>query len=609
MSDEKLRRELISLGYTPGPITDTTRRVLEKKLEKLRVEAKKSQSSSRTTQNVRRSRKPEPLHDSEEEDDDDETTEAQTPDRRRQSSRQYQSPKETASRKTMHGESSQRTDGRVDGTGYNRFSIDNPDRSALSYNRYSTDILDSRSALSYNRYSTDNPERSTLSYNRFSVDNPDSGALGYNRYSTGNPDRSSLSYNRYSADNPDSGALGYNRYFTDIPDRSSLSYNKYSADNPDRSPLGYNRHSTDDHDRSTPIYDRNFSDSFEKKTLGFPKSLTDEVRYRQSSRDQSTSSYLGSSKPALESFSQKTNFGFRPEKVSQPVWSKKLEYYLSRLLRVLCVILFLVFTGILIVKCGILTTSQDDSMKLLPSDCNGREDPFCKAKQMEITLQILSELYDFLSLEAGSFECGNPSGLSSKCVPINRAKEYVKNVTGYAAEKFDSALDWMLSKDKHLGIWAKGEDSEELVTTRENVFCVESSQPRLGFVCRLKNALYTAISNLFMALLGIFILWIIMIFLRHHWQKLEEEEKQMFAMVEKIIDVVKQHYNNWTLAREQYPYVGILHVRDSLIMPQDRKHLKRVWDRAVQFVEDNESRVRTELKRVEGADLRVWRWT
>lgn len=83
----------------------------------------------------------------------------------------------------------------------------------------------------------------------------------------------------------------------------------------------------------------------------------------------------------------------------------------------------------------------------------------------------------------------------------------------------------------------------------------------------------------------------------------------MFAMIEKIIDVVKHHYKDWTLKREQYPYVGILHVRDTLIVPQDRKRLKKVWDRAVKFIEDSETRVRTEMQRIEGADLRVWRWT
>lgn len=36
--------------------------------------------------------------------------------------------------------------------------------------------------------------------------------------------------------------------------------------------------------------------------------------------------------------------------------------------------------------------------------------------------------------------------------------------------------------------------------------------------------------------------------------------------------------------------------------------MKKVWDRAVKFLEANESRVRTERQRVEGVDREVWRW-
>ncbi|XP_040280110.1 LEM domain-containing protein 2 isoform X2 [Bufo bufo] len=548
MSDRKLRSELITLGYIPGPITDSTRGVLEKKLEKLRSEAR--------SENATKIRRREPQVDSSAED---ETWETLTSDRRRQS--HEQPPKERVSWNTVLEERSWRGDGhrRANESSILPAHIEEsgPQNTSLAYN------------TGYNRYSTDVPERSST---------------GYNRYSTDVPERSSTGYNRYSTDVPERSSTGYNRYSTDVPERSSTGYNRYSTDVPERSSTGYNRISGD------------------------------ELRYRpisDSIRDQRKSPYISSSRSSLDSLSHLTYAGLKQEKIShlKPSWSKKLEHYLSRLLRLLCVVLVLVFSGILIMKSGILSTSQDDGMKLLPSDCEGRQELFCKAKQKEITLRILSELYDFLSLQAGSFECGNPSGLSSKCVPINTAKEHVLNVSGFAAEKFDAALEWMLSSDKHLGIWAKGEGTEECVTLRADVFCVESSRPRLGLICRLKNALYTAISNLFLALLGIFMLWIILIFLRYHWQRLEEEEKQMFVMVEKIIDVVNHHYKDWTLGQEQNPYIGILHVRDSLIKPQDRKHLKRAWDRAVQFVEDHESRVRTELQRVAGADLRVWRWT
>lgn len=39
-----------------------------------------------------------------------------------------------------------------------------------------------------------------------------------------------------------------------------------------------------------------------------------------------------------------------------------------------------------------------------------------------------------------------------------------------------------------------------------------------------------------------------------------------------------------------------------------RKPMKKVWDRAVKFIEHDESRVRTVMQRVAGADLMVWLW-
>ncbi|XP_069827566.1 LEM domain-containing protein 2 [Dendropsophus ebraccatus] len=621
MSDEKLRRELKALGYTPGPITDSTRRILEKKLEKLRTEAKKSQNSRRSGDNVRKSRHRKPREESDDDDDeeeeDDESPERSTPEPPPPHRQQYLPPRVRADWDSVQEES--RVRGREDGgkrtsgesdiperssLGYKSYASDIPERSSLSYKSYASDIPD-RSSLSYKSYASDIPDRSSLSYKSYASDIPDRSSLSYKSYASDIPERSSLSY-KYTSDNPEGS---YNRYSSDIPERSSLSYRSYASDNPERSSIGYNKY-TSDNSESLSRYNRYGSDNPDRSSIGYSGCSGEELRYRPPG-DRSAGPYVPSIRSALDSLSHKTHLDLKQEKAShpKPAWSKKLERYLSRLLRLLCVLLVLVFAGILLVKSGVLSTSQDNGVKLLPSDCEGRGDTFCKAKQKEISLQILSELYDFLSLEAGRYECGNPSGLNSKCIPVNRAKEHVMNVSGHSAEKFDTALDWMLSSDRHFGIWAKGEDAEQLVAERADVFCFESSRPRLGFVCRLKNALYTAVSNLFLALLGIFILWIISIFLKYHWQKLEEEEKQMFAMIEKIIDVVKHHYKDWTLGREQSPYVGILHVRDSLIMPQDRKHLKRVWDRAVQFIEENESRLRTESQRVAGADLRMWRWT
>ncbi|KAB0396960.1 hypothetical protein E2I00_010667 [Balaenoptera physalus] len=217
----------------------------------------------------------------------------------------------------------------------------------------------------------------------------------------------------------------------------------------------------------------------------------------------------------------------------------------------------------------------EDNMKLLPVDCETKTD------------ELLHELYNFLAIQAGNFECGNPEKLKSKCIPVMEAQEYIANVTSSSSAKFEAALTWILSSNKDVGIWLKGEDPSELVTTVDKVVCLESARPRMGLA----------------------FLWGLLILLKYRWRKLEEEEQAMYEMVKKIIDVVQDHYVDWEQDMERYPYVGILHVRDSLIPPQSRRRMKRVWDRAVEFLASNESRIQTESHRVAGEDMLVWRWT
>ncbi|XP_044531213.1 LEM domain-containing protein 2 [Gracilinanus agilis] len=234
---------------------------------------------------------------------------------------------------------------------------------------------------------------------------------------------------------------------------------------------------------------------------------------------------------------------------------------------------------------------------------------FCQAKQKKVLLEVLHELYNFLAIQAGNFECGNPENLKSKCIPVIEAQEYIANVTGSSSARFEAALTWILSSNKDVGIWLKGEDPSESVSTVDKVVCLESGRPRMGLSCRLSRALLTAITTVLLFFWGLTFLWGLLILLKYRWRKLEEEEQAMYEMVKKIIAVVQDHYVDWEQDMERYPYVGILHVRDTLIPPQSRRRMKRVWDRAVEFLASNESRIQTESHRVAGEDMLVWRWT
>ncbi|NXM96048.1 LEMD2 protein, partial [Sylvia borin] len=290
---------------------------------------------------------------------------------------------------------------------------------------------------------------------------------------------------------------------------------------------------------------------------------------------------------------------------------KGLEYYLSQFLCLASLVLLLIFLGILVVKMvgsGWLD-GREDSFNLLPVDCDKRTDDFCQAKHRDVTMAVLHELYNYLSVQAGNFECGNPENLKSKCIWVSEVKDHVLNVTGSSSQKFEAALHWILNSNKDLGIRLKGRELWEPVSSVEEVFCLESAHPQMGLGCRFRRAVVTAIMNLFLFFWSLITLWGILIYLRYRWRKMEEEEQAMYEMVKKIIAVVQDHYKEWERNLERYPYVGIFHVRDSLIPPQSRKKMKRVWERAVDFLASNESRIQTESHRVAGEDMLVWRWT
>lgn len=89
----------------------------------------------------------------------------------------------------------------------------------------------------------------------------------------------------------------------------------------------------------------------------------------------------------------------------------------------------------------------------------------------------------------------------------------------------------------------------------------------------------------------------------------EREEQEVYALVEKIIDLLARHQAAMVAEkRPQEAFLAVTHVRDVLIPLKERKLKMKLWGKAVQFLEDNESRVRPEIQQIEGEDFRVWRW-
>ncbi|RXN36000.1 inner nuclear membrane Man1 [Labeo rohita] len=153
-----------------------------------------------------------------------------------------------------------------------------------------------------------------------------------------------------------------------------------------------------------------------------------------------------------------------------------------------------------------------------------------------------------------------------------------------------------------------GADPAQPIEYLSEISRLESIHPRMSFFCRLRRAFFTVIHKVLLVLAGIGVVLGMVYYMKYRWRKEEEETRQMYDMVERIIDVMRSHNEACQENKDLQQYLPIPHVRDSLVQPQDRKKMKKVWDRAVAFLSANESRIRTETQRIGGADFMVWRW-
>ncbi|EOA97410.1 Inner nuclear membrane protein Man1, partial [Anas platyrhynchos] len=173
----------------------------------------------------------------------------------------------------------------------------------------------------------------------------------------------------------------------------------------------------------------------------------------------------------------------------------------------------------------------------------------------------------------------------------------------------NTALQWILNSGEDVGIKCIGSDPNEMdVVNVTDVKYLESTSPKMSFRCRFRRAFINVTHRLSILLLGVAMVWGVLHYMKYRWAKEEEETRQMYDMVVKIIDVLRSHSEACSENKDLQPYMPILHVRDSLIPSQERRKMKKVWNRAVDFLAANESRIHTETQRIGDAEFLVWKW-
>ncbi|KAM3924209.1 inner nuclear membrane protein Man1 [Leptodactylus fuscus] len=222
-----------------------------------------------------------------------------------------------------------------------------------------------------------------------------------------------------------------------------------------------------------------------------------------------------------------------------------------------------------------------------------------------LLMNTLHKLHDKLAKRAGDYICGDAD---YSHISVQEAAEYLQSFGQEYISQLNNSLTWILDSGKDVGIRCSGDVGDAKLNVN-SVKYLESTRPQMSFVCRFRRAIVTVAHRLSLLLLGVAVVFGVFQYIRYHWKKEEEETKQMYDLVVKIIDVLKSHNEACQENKELEPCTPIPHVRDSLIPPSDRKKMKKVWERAVEFLAANESRVSTETKKIGGADFLVWKWT
>ncbi|XP_029471509.1 inner nuclear membrane protein Man1 [Rhinatrema bivittatum] len=225
--------------------------------------------------------------------------------------------------------------------------------------------------------------------------------------------------------------------------------------------------------------------------------------------------------------------------------------------------------------------------------------------EKNLMMSILHKLHDKLAKIAGDHDCGSSVHRS---LSVQEATTYLISLDPKYEEAFNTSLQWILNTGEDVGIKCVGNDPDQELTNITDVKYLESTKPQMSFVCRFRRAFINVTHRLSILVLGVGLIWGVLHYMKYRWAKEEEETRQMYDMVIKIIDVLKSHSEACQENKDLQPYMPIPHVRDSLIKPQDRKKMKVVWNRAVDFLAANESRVRAEAQMIDGENFLVWRW-
>lgn len=237
-------------------------------------------------------------------------------------------------------------------------------------------------------------------------------------------------------------------------------------------------------------------------------------------------------------------------------------------------------------------------------------------------ISISKDLHLLLTTVAGDYECDTSGLIKSRNLTVLQARlrlyEQVsdENIKQKEFQKlFYHSLNLVLQNpDWGIKWYSPTAKSILEITSIQDASAIDSSaleatQAAKSLWCRVRLSLQWTTSRLLMLCTIIFMVFLSYIGLNLWKKRREAQEKMFYEMVEKVIDILQEPQDSsYQPDSNLGPYKAVVNIRDSLISPKERKEKLSLWDKVVAFIEENESRVSVEYKKINGEDFKVWRW-
>ncbi|PNF22452.1 hypothetical protein B7P43_G15419 [Cryptotermes secundus] len=173
------------------------------------------------------------------------------------------------------------------------------------------------------------------------------------------------------------------------------------------------------------------------------------------------------------------------------------------------------------------------------------------------------------------------------------------------------SLKILLISNPHWGIQVVESPMADTTGSTSSHYIVDTgglivTDPDLPVLCYLKTKVQGILITFMYSILGICVLYGIKLATQWYMRRRKQDKLEVYKMVERIIELLVNHQRNASPGKQ--PFLAVNHVRDQLIPPPDRSRLAKVWNQAVQWIKNSESRVRCEMQSIAGEEFPVWRW-